>query len=96
MDQTIQDQQVDATVIVSANALGIHVSMVYILCHYAEKLTTQSFKVTRMVYSDLLWYQMPIRQEKTIIMPLQRAQLQFRLEGYGIYSCSLHLFVTVI
>lgn len=95
LDQTIQDQQLDATVVVSANALSIHVSMVYILCHYAEKLTAQSIEVSRMVYYDLLWYKLSVRQQKNIIMPLRRAQKLFKLDGYGIFACSMELFLNV-
>lgn len=95
LDQTIQEQQIDASVFVSADALGIHVSMVYILCHFAEKLSNQSFNVTRIIYYDLVWYNLSVERQKCMVLPICRSQESFKLTGYGIFDCSMEIFLKV-
>lgn len=82
----------DGNVFVSINCLIIHVSMFYVLCHYSEKLTTQSSAVANLIYSDLLWYELTIERQKGLILPMCCSQKTFRLTGYGIFDCSMEMF----
>lgn len=94
-DNMIQQKHIDTTFATSAGTLSIHTTMVFILCYYAEKFTTQSFDVMDTVYSDLLWYKLPIKQQKFAIMPISRSQVQFRLEALGIFNASMEIFLKV-
>lgn len=95
LDQIYQEKKIDSSAFVSANGLMIHVSTVYILCLYAEQLTTQTFELIKLFYCDLLWYNLSINQQKFMIFIICRSQKNFRMTGYGIYSCSMELFLTV-
>lgn len=95
MEQAFQDHQFDGTVALNLSALGIHMCMLVILCHFSEKFTDRSNEVGEMVYSEVFWYKLPIAQQKTLIFVIRRAQQHFRLRGYGIFDCSLEMFLKV-
>lgn len=95
IDSMIQKKHIEATFATDAGTLSIHICMVSILCFYAEKFTTQSFDVINTVYSDLLWYKLPMEQRKFIILSICRSQEQFRLDGLGIFNASMETLLKV-
>lgn len=95
IDNDIQNQRYDSNTFTNVSTLGLHNTMLFILCHFSEKFTDRSYDVGDVIYSDLLWYKLSIRQQKLLILPIQRAQKLFRLRGYGIFDCSLELFLKV-
>lgn len=96
MEQAFQDHQFDGTVALNLSALGIHMFMLVILSYFSEKITDRSYEVGGIVYSEVFWYKLPIAQQKPLIFVIQRAQQHFRLRGYGIFDCSLQMFLKVI
>lgn len=96
IDNDIQNQRYDSNTFTNVSTLGLHNTMLFILCHFSEKFTDRSYDVGDVIYSDLLWYKLSIRQQKLLILPIRRAQKLFRLRGYGIFDCSLELFLKVI
>lgn len=98
VDQSIHDERFvlfDVTIITSITILGLHLSIVFILCLYGEALSAQSLQVTNIIYSNLLWYKLPVQQQQILNMPIRRAQKIFRLKGYGIFDCSMELYLKV-
>lgn len=98
IDQKIQNERFvvfDVTIITSITLLGVHLSIVFILCFYGEELSAQSFQVTNIIYSNLLWYKLPVQKQRFLDIPIRRAQKIFRLKGYGIFDCSMELFLKV-
>lgn len=64
LDQAIQEQQIDGAVAINISALGVHMSMLLVLCHYSEKLTNLSYAVGDMVFCEIAWYKMSIEHKK--------------------------------
>lgn len=95
LDQAIQEQQIDGAVAINISALGVHMSMLLVLCHYSEKLTNLSYAVGDMVFCEIAWYKMSIEHQKILIFLIRRAQKSFRLRGYGLFDCSLEVFQKV-
>lgn len=96
LEQAYRDHQFDMVLLVNASALLIHMIMLYILCFFSEKFSVRSYEIGDRIYCDLLWYKLPIRQQKTLILPIRRSQTPFRLNGYGIFDSSFELFLKVI
>lgn len=95
LDYMVQQRHVEITIFTNIVGLSVHVSMVYILCFYAEKYTNQAYQITHLTYFDLLWFKLPIRHQKTTVLPIYRAQKQFRLTGFGIFDVSMETYVKV-
>lgn len=95
IDKDIQNKRFDSNTFTNVSTLVLHNSMVFFFSHFSEKFTDRSYDVGDVIYSDLLWYKLSIRQQKLLILPIQRAQKLFRLRGYGIFDCSLELFLKV-
>lgn len=96
IDYMFQEKHIDTTFATSAGTLSIHMTMVFILCFYAEKYTNQSFEVVNTVYCDLLWYNLSKNQQIFIILAIRRSQQQFWLEALGIFNGSMEIFLKVI
>lgn len=77
------------------NLLLIYLMACYIYSYFSEVMTTNSFKIGDNVY-NLLWNEMPVKQQKLIIMIINRSQKEFRLTGLGMIDCSLAMFLAVM
>lgn len=47
------------------------------------------------IFYNSLWYKLPSQEQKLLILPIQRSQKLFRLNGFGIVDCSLEVFSSV-
>lgn len=95
IDNMIKQKSKDSTFATSAGTLSIHMTMVYFLCIYGEHFANQCFNVTKTVYSDLLWYKLPIKQQNFVIFSICRSQKRFQLEGLSIFNASMEIFSKV-
>lgn len=67
----------------------------FILCNYADKLTQEASEVGDAIYNTA-WYEMPIEQQKMLLLPIARSQKLIRLTGFGIYTYSLENFARIL
>lgn len=74
--------------------LSLTISSASVFCYFSENLTT-SLEVIGDVFYDFAWYRLPSRQQGLIKLPIQRAQINFRLTGLGIIECSLGVLLKV-
>ena len=95
IDNMVKQKSNDTTFATSAGTLSIHMTIVYFLCIYGENFTNQSFNVINTVYSDLLWYKLPIKQQNFVIFSICRSQKRFQLEGLCIFNASMEMFSKV-
>lgn len=95
IDYVIQQKHVDTPFFANLGTLSIHMTMVFILCSYADKFTTQSAQVIQIIYDNLLWYNLGVDEQKSIILPIRRAQKHFHLDGFGIFDANMQTFLTV-
>lgn len=89
-------QQTDAEIIIANSTMELlaQMGMAYFMCFYAEKYTSQTFKITHLVYCDLLWVKLPIHYQKSMILPIIRAQKLFRLRGF-LFDASMETYLNV-
>lgn len=66
----------------------------FIYCKISENITNEHIRIGDAFY-DRAWYQLSIKQQKFHMMPIQRAQMEFRLRGFGLIECSLTTFFSV-
>lgn len=67
----------------------------FILCNYADKLTQEASEVADAMYNTA-WYDMPVEQQKMLLLPIARSQKLIRLTGFGIYTYSLQNFGRIL
>lgn len=66
----------------------------FFICSYSEDLTQRSLDVADIIY-DSNWYRLQYKQQKLLIMSIQRSQRIFRLKGFQIVDCSMEIFLKV-
>lgn len=77
------------------NLLVVYLMACYIYSYFSEVVTTNSFKIGDDAYNSL-WNEMPVKQQKLIILIISRSQKEFRLRGLGMIDCSLAKFLAVM
>lgn len=76
------------------DALLTYSIICYVYCRFSENITSKSLEIGDIVYNSL-WYKMPLKEQKLIILMIQRSQKEFRLSGLGLVDCSLATFLAV-
>lgn len=74
--------------------LCVTILSIYILCFLSENVTNTLEAIGDIFYNSA-WYRLPPKQQELFIVPIQRAQINFRLSGIGIVECSLKVFLSV-
>lgn len=92
IDQNLQHINYD--VAINFFCLFLQILLNFTTCKYAQSVTSESLKVSEMVY-DSLWYRLPCIQQKMIAFIIEQAQKPFYFRGYLIFTCSLDTFLTV-
>lgn len=64
--------------------------------HYylSERVTFDLLEIGAIFY-NLTWYQLPVKQQRLITLPIARAQREFRLRNLNLSDCSLAVFLSV-
>lgn len=65
-----------------------------IYCYFSENVTHDLLATSDLFYESP-WYRLPYKLQKLYVVPIARAQRQFRLTGLGIIECSLRVFASV-
>lgn len=68
--------------------------MIFAFCFLAELITANLFHIGGIFY-DSLWYQLPAKQQRIVIFPIQRGGRGFRFRSLGLIDCSLATFLSV-
>lgn len=66
----------------------------YVTCYFASNLMSNSFSIGDLTY-DLLWYHLPIFDQRLIAMNIKRAQVPYILKGYSFMQCALQAYLNV-
>lgn len=90
-----QSDAIDFTIIFNLECLLTIIIICYIYSYFSETITINSFKIGEDVY-DSLWYVMPMKQQKAMILIIAQSQKEFRLSALGMVDCSLEIFLAVI
>lgn len=86
----------ESTLVVWVSILAIPSVMLptFFYCKLSENLTTDLAVIGDAFY-DCAWFNLLAKQQEFFLMPIQRAQIEFRCTGLGIVDCSLRIFLSV-
>lgn len=74
--------------------VATYATLTYLYCYLSDTLTTNFYNVGD-TFFGCWWYAMPVRHQKLFILPIQRSQRRFHLNGLGLVDCSLKNFLSV-
>lgn len=63
--------------------------------YLSEWITADLLDIGDTVYHSP-WYRLPAKQQRLVMLPIERAQQEFRLTGLGLFNCSLAVFSSVL
>lgn len=89
-----QSTGIDIDILLVLNCLFLFLLIAWIYSYFSEKITANSLDIGEDAY-DSLWYNMPIKQQKAVILIVGRAQREFRLDALGMADCSFVTFLAV-
>lgn len=76
------------------SGLAIIIASAYIYCYLSETVSSSLAEIGDIFY-QVAWYRLPAKQQKPFVLPIRRAQKEFRMNGLGVVSCSLRVFASV-
>lgn len=92
MDQSLREINFDTFMCLAALICAL--IPIFIYCYHADGLSEDLREIGDIFFATM-WYKLPHQEQKAIMLPIQRAQQIFRLNGYKIIDCSLGTFLTV-
>lgn len=95
MDGVLSMDGIDFNVLIVYNFLVTAICLNFILCYYADKLTEQASGVADAMYNTA-WFEMPVEQQRLLLLPICRSQKLIRLTGGGVYTYSLQNFARIV
>lgn len=66
----------------------------FFYCYLSEGVTSKLRSIGDIFYESA-WYQLPVKQQQMVQLPILQSEREFRLMGLGIIDCSLWVFVSV-
>lgn len=100
IDMALNLRALEVNVAFSVEMLNtfVNFSMVIALtfAHYyfSEQITTDLLAIGEILYNST-WYELPVKQQRLIALPIQRAQREIRLRSLELFDCSLPVFSSV-
>lgn len=82
-------------IMMSLNSLISQLVHNFVICYFANEVSVRSLDVADVVY-DSMWYSLSIKNQKHLRTWIQRSQRSFFFDGFGIITCSMPTFLTVI
>lgn len=70
--------------------LLVDILILFVYCFFGEHLTHDTMKILTIVDRSA-WYRIPLNQQRSLAMLMQRAQRIFRLKSFGGLECSRRL-----
>lgn len=74
--------------------LSLELLLLFMYCFLSESLTGDLLDVGNIFYSSE-WFQLTAKEQLLLMLPMRRAQCEFRLKGLGLVDCSLNVFSSV-
>lgn len=66
----------------------------YLFCKLSENMADRLHLIENAFYG-YSWYRLSVSEQKLFLLPIQRAQQKFQMNGLGIVDCSLQIFSKV-
>lgn len=74
--------------------LTLIMMIMFTYCLLSERITSDLLEIGDVFYNSV-WYRLPFKEQRLLVIPIGRAQRVFRLSGLGLINCSLAVFLTV-
>lgn len=87
-------ESLNVEVMVAFIDIGFVIGLTFALFYIAEWITSDLLSVGDHFYNSD-WFQLPVRQQQLLVLPIQRAQRELRFKGLGLFDCSLPVFTSV-
>lgn len=81
------------TLVAFINLIVVLVIM-FIYCYLSEWVTSDLLEIGEIFYNSP-WYELAVKEQQLLTLPIQRAHRVFRLKGLGLFECSLFVFSSV-
>lgn len=87
-------ETVNVEMIIALTDIGVMIGITFAHFYLAEWVTTDLFDIGDLFYNSA-WYCLPVKRQKLLTLPIQRASREFRLRGLDVFDCSLPAFSAV-
>lgn len=88
-------ESVNVEMMVAFIDIGFVIGLTFAYFYLAEWITSDLLSIGDHFYSSA-WFQLPVKQQKLLALPIQQAQRELRLKGLGLFDCSLPVFSSVM
>lgn len=75
--------------------LGVMFSVTFAYFFFSERITTDLSEIGEIFYYSPWYGRLTAKQQKLLVLILQRSQREVRLTGMGLFDCSLPIFKAV-
>lgn len=89
-----QADAVDSQVFIDLQDGMMYLCLCYVYSHFAENICAKSASLASVICCTN-WYEMPIAEQKIIILMVARSQKEYRFQGWGLVCGSLENFLAV-
>lgn len=87
-------ESINIEILVALPHTALTVGVTFGYFYLSEVITSNLLDVGDFFY-DSSWYRLPANRQRLLMLPIQRAQSEFRLRGLGIVDASLPVFASV-
>lgn len=82
-----------ATIVALVDMISI-VGLTFTYSFWSDWITINLMDIGDIFYQSA-WYRLPVKQQKRLVLPIQRAQRLICLRCLGLFDCSLPVFLSV-
>lgn len=87
-------EAIDVEILVAFTDMATLIGMTFIYFYLAEWITSDLLGIADHFYNSA-WHHLPVKQQKLLVLTIQRAHRELRLKGLGLFNCSLPVFSSV-
>lgn len=88
------NESINLEVIVAFLNAGIMIGLTFALFYLAEWITSDLLSIGELFYNSA-WYRLSVHEQTRLVLSIQRAHRELRLNGLGLFACSLPVFSSV-
>lgn len=90
----LETAKLDMYTILATTELLCTVVPTYIYCYLSEQLTFDLLDIG-VTFFGSIWYELPVKCQQLVTLPIIRSQRPIYLSGLGIIDCSLSVYLSV-
>lgn len=79
---------------VASSDIAVVIGITAVYYFHSEWITSDLLEIGDNFYNST-WYLLPVHQQRLLVLPIQRADREFRLKALGLFECSKAVFLSV-